>query len=125
MPRQSALATLIPRLRRLVEQRGFARTHICRFMGCHPNTLQRLNDPTWTPQLDTMLGIEKFVAAAEADPDLRLSGDGWSLAHDADGWAIVRDRCAAPGPFDDPIDALAAAKKLETADGGTADSNTS
>jgi hypothetical protein len=107
-------ATVLPRLRQLIAERGYALTNVCHYLGKHPNTLQRINDPHWNPQLDTLVAIEGFVIEAEKNEDLKLCGPDWSLRcarHDTGNeWWIKRKRDTPIGPFSQPQHALRAAE---------------
>lgn len=110
----SRTGDLLPLLRRLVKEgERFNRASICRYMGMHVNTLQRLNDLSWHPRLDTLQKIETFLDRAN-DPAFRLEGAGWRLDYQADAWWVERGAKLQPrGPFDDPDTALLSGEAFE------------
>lgn len=105
----SQTGDLVPRLNRLLRERGISRSQVCLYLGLHTNTLQRIHDPAWHPRLDTLLKIEGFLNRFEHAPFV-TSGAGWALSHTGHNgfWQIQRHGDNALGPFHDADEALAA-----------------
>lgn len=110
------IAELLPRLRRMLAERGVARSRVCTYLGLHENTFQRLSDPSWHPRLDTIMKIASFLAEYESKPIPPLAGSGWALSHKDGHWTIDRtgnDSWVPLGPFDTPEAAIAAIQASE------------
>ncbi|MGQ0558545.1 MAG: 3,4-dihydroxy-2-butanone-4-phosphate synthase [Sphingosinicella sp.] len=54
---------LIDRLCEIVAAGEVSRAGLARAAGLHPNSLRKLGDPEWNPTADTLLKLERFLAA--------------------------------------------------------------
>jgi len=99
---------IIPRLRRLANERRFPRSAMCNYLGLHTNSLSRLDDDSWAPRLSTVRRIEGFLQRFEHQTTRTLGGASWRLLYDTDKrqwWVRARDGTTI-GPYADPDIAL-------------------
>lgn len=110
------------RLRQVIAETGVSLCAAARGCGLHQNSFNRVWDDTWRPRTDTMIKIERWLDHADGPKPLSqlpLSGEGWWIVRDADGWFILFDddptEPYAVGPYNRLRDAVAAATSDEDA----------
>lgn len=97
-----AAEDVIARVRSFIEATGMSLASAARGAGLHQNSLGRLYDPTWSARLSTLTRLERWLDAAEDEQpitELPLSGEGWEVVHDKDGFWLLSAGQPARGPY--------------------------
>ena len=107
----------IMRVRQVIDDCRTSVSSAARGMGLNPNSLNRLWDDSWRPRADTVRKMERWLAEADGErplSELPLSGIGWRIERDAEGWYILYEDPGEPyaiGPYVRLRDAVTAAEK--------------
>lgn len=104
---------IIALVKRKRAESGMSLSAMAKQAGLHFNSLNRIDDPAWRPRLDTLRKLMAWINAGKpVEPlsELPMSGHGWEIAHDADGWWLVTEQ-GAKGPYHSIRSAVADATK--------------
>ena len=63
-----SISDIVERIRAFAHQPGWSKARLASESGLHPNALRSLDEPDWSPRLDTLVKVEAAIERLTTPP---------------------------------------------------------